>query len=316
MQETNENIFAPIVMFVYNRPDHFEETYRALANCPEAKQSVLYVFSDGAKSVEGETKVNEVRAALHSAERECLFREFHIIESPVNRGLAKSVIAGVSTVIEQHGSAIVVEDDCVVSPYFLRFMNRALAIYKEDKRIGSIAGFTPVFTFPDSFQEDVFLTYRSCSWGWATWRDRWVSVDWDMTYLASFCRQPELVKKFNSCGADRFLRLYRQSKGNSSSWSVRFGAHLVKNNMYTVYPRYSYVKNIGCDNSGVHSRTEEAERMFVDLDKAIPDPELTKITYDPAVQKVMKKYYSAGIVSDVKRMAAAIAIVLKYRLIG
>lgn len=316
MQNSIENKYAPIVMFVYNRADHFEQTYQALADCPEAKESVLYVFSDGAKNEEGAAKVHEVRNALHAAEQEGRFQEFHIIESPVNKGLAKSVITGVTEVINQYGSAIVVEDDCVVSPFFLKYMNCALEAYKDNNKIGSIAGYTPVFAFPENYKEDIFLTYRSCSWGWATWKDRWDTVDWDMSYMKYFYRNPSLIRRINSCGNDRFLRLYRQTKSNSSSWSVRFGAQLVLNGQYTVYPRFSYVSNIGCDASGEHSRAEDAQTMQVDLCKAIKSPVLTEPKYNEEIQKTMKKHYSGGAVSDVKRLLATVAIMIKERLKG
>lgn len=314
MQKNHKEKYAPIVMFVYNRADHFQKTYHALKNCLEAKESVLYVFSDGAKNEAGAAKVQEVRNALRVVEQDGVFKEFHIVESPVNRGLANSVIAGVSQVINQYGNAIVVEDDCVVSPYFLKFMNTTLNTYKDNKKIGSIAGYTPVFDFPEFYKEDIFLTYRSCSWGWATWKDRWDRVDWDMSYMKEFYQNPVLISKMNSCGADRFIRLYRQTKGNSSSWSVRFGAQLVINDQYTIYPRYSYVSNIGCDASGVHSKAEDAESMRVDLSKAIENPNLIEVEYNPEIQQMMKKHYSSGAMSDFKRLAATIGIVLKERL--
>lgn len=312
--QKNDRTYAPIVMFVYNRADHFHQTYEALAQCPEARNSTLFIFSDGPKNEAGAEKVNEVRRALREAEQKGDFREIHIVESQENRGLAKSVIAGVSRVIEQYGTVIVVEDDCVVSPYFLRYMNGALATYGEEKKVGAIAGYTPVFPFPESFSGDVFFTRRSCSWGWATWKDRWETVDWSLDYMRRFYADPSLIRRLNSCGADRFLRLYRQTKGNGSSWSVRFGAQLVLNDQYTVYPRYSYVRNIGCDASGVHSRIEDAVAMEVDLAKAIPNPRLEKLKFDEKIQKAMKKHYSAGVFSDMKRILATAGIVAKERI--
>lgn len=301
-------------MFVYNRADHFHATYEALAACPEAKDCDLFIFSDGWKSEEGKPKVLEVRNAVAEAAEERKFRSVTVRESPENRGLAASVIAGVSEVIQTYGSVIVVEDDCCTSPHFLRYMNRCLRFFESDPKIGAISGYCPVFPFPETYTADLFLTYRSCSWGWATWTDRWSKVDWTKAGYQKLLTTPSLIRKLNSCGNDRFLRLYRQTKGNGSSWSVRFGAHLVLQDQYTVYPRYSYVQNIGCDASGVHSRAEDAESMRVDLSKAIPDPKMEKLTLQPAIQKAMKKHYSAGVLSDMKRFAAAVAIVCKERI--
>lgn len=304
---------APIVMFVYNRADHFQQTYEALSKCIGATESELYIFSDGAKTEKDIPKVREVREALESVANGGCFQNVHIVESETNRGLAASVIAGVTQVLEEYGRVIVIEDDCLTSPTFLQFMNNALDTYEREKRVGAIAGYTPQIAFPEKFQEDVFFSYRSCSCGWATWKDRWDGVDWELKDMSDFYRNPTLIRKLNLNGIDRFIRLYRQTQGNGSSWSVRFGAHLVKNDQLTVYPRYSYIQNIGCDASGVHSQAEDAQKMRVDLSKAIESPRLAEPSVNPEIQRIMKKHYSAGIVSDIKRTLATVVIVLKER---
>lgn len=305
--------FAPVVLFVYNRADHFIKTYEALNRCPEAAQSDLYIFSDGARNEKDVPKVEEVRNALHKAKQNTNFQKIEIIESIQNRGLAASVIAGVTKVIQEYGKVIVVEDDCITSPYFLKYMNRCLAYYENNERVGSIAGFTPQLSFPKTFTEDVFFAYRSCSWGWATWLKSWENVDWELKDINQFYKNPQLIKKLNANGSDRFVRLYRQTKGNGSSWSVRFGAHLVKNNQLIVYPRYSYIQNIGCDETGVHSKSEDAIKMRVDLSKAIENPVLCEPEINSEIQKLMKKHYSSGIASNLKRWAVTRVIVARER---
>ncbi len=308
--------FAPIVMFVYNRADHFNKTYKALTMCPEAKESDLFIFSDGPKNEEGAKKVNEVREELKRIRNDGFFRSVTVTESPENKGLAKSVIAGVSEIIEKYGRVIVVEDDCMPSEHFLKYMNNALDFYADDKKIGSIAGYIPQIQLPSDYKNDVFAAYRSCSWSWATWADRWQDVDWELNSISDFYKNPALIRLLNSNGSDRFIRLYRQTKGNGSSWSVRFGAHLVKNGWLTVYPRYSYVQNIGCDESGVHSTSDDARKMYVDLTKAIENPLIEDVKPDKRIQKIMKKHYSYGFVSDMKKLMFTALIVIKERLKG
>ena len=307
---------APIIIFVYNRADHFIQTYNALAACKEAKESELYIFSDGAKNEAGKEKVNEVRAAVAAIKDSGDFKAVTVTESPVNRGLAASVIAGVTEVMGKHGKAIVVEDDCKVSPLFLSYINGALDYYENNKKIGSIAGYTPMIDLPDYYKNDIFAAYRSCSCTWATWADRWQNIDWELKDIGDFYRAPKLIRKLNSNGSDRFIRLYRQTKGNGSSWSVRFGAHLVKNDLLTVYPRYSYITNIGCDESGVHSKADDAEKMRVDLSKAIANPVFTEVEIDKKIQKIFKKHYSYGFISEAKKFIATVLIVIKNILKG
>lgn len=307
---------APIVMFVYNRADHFVRTYNALAACAQAKETELFIFSDGAKSPDGERKIADVRAAVHSVENNGDFKSVTVIESETNKGLAASVIAGVTQIAEKYGRVIVVEDDCVASPYFLDYMNKSLDFYESDKNVGCISGYAPLISMPDDYKKDVFAAYRSCSCSWAIWKDRWEGVDWELKDFSDFCSSPALIRRLNANGSDRFIRLYRQTKGNGSSWSVRFGAHLVKKNLFTVYPRYSYISNIGCDESGVHSKSDDAEKMRVDLDNAIAEPVIEKIEIDNRIQKIMKKHYSYGFISELKKFVFTTLLVIKYRLKG
>ena len=308
--------FAPIVMFVYNRADHFNKTYNALSECPEAKDSELFIFSDGPKNKEGAQKVAEVRAALRAIADDVSFKKITIIENAENKGLAKSVISGVTEIINKYGKAIVVEDDCMPSEHFLAYMNAALEFYENNKKIGSISGYCPVLAFPDDYKKDMFVAYRSCSWSWATWVDRWENVDWELKKFSEFYKNPALIKRLNSNGSDRFIRLYRQTKGNGSSWSVRFGAHLVMNDLMTVYPRYSYISNIGCDESGVHSTSADETKMQVDISKAVSDPVFEELKIDKRIQKIMKKHYSYGFVSEMKKLFFTVYLVLKEKLKG
>lgn len=314
MKGKNNMSFAPIILFVYNRADHFARTYGALAKCPEAKESELFIFSDGPKNEKASEGVKEVRAFADSIKNNRDFKSLTVTESPVNKGLAESVISGVTQIINKYGKVIVVEDDCVVSPFFLSFMNKSLDYYESNKKIGSIAGYTPMLDLPVDYKNDVFAAYRSCSCAWATWKDRWKGVDWELKNIKDFYNSPKLIRRLNSNGSDRFMRLYRQTKGNGSSWSVRFGAHLVKNNLLTVYPRYSYITNIGCDETGVHSKSEDNEKMRVDLSKAIEKPILTDVDIDGRIQKILKKHYSYGFISDIKKFIATVLIVIKERM--
>lgn len=306
-------MYSPIIIFVYNRVDHFEKTYNALSLCKEAKDSDLFIFSDGAKNENAVKGVNEVREKLEEIKNEGKFKSVTVVESKENKGLALSIISGVSAVLEEHGKAIILEDDSLVTPSFLGFMNKSLDEFESDKRIGAIAGFTPEIDFPEDYKSDIFTSYRSCSCGWATWKDRFENVDWELKDIKSFYKDKKMIKKFNSSGSDRFMRLYRQTRGNGTSWSVRFGLHLVRNDMLTVYPKYSYIQNIGCDETGVHSKSKDAEKMRVDLNKAIKNPDVHFVLPDSRIEKAMKKHYSGGVLSDIKRYAAIKYVLFKER---
>lgn len=308
--------YAPVAIFVYNRADHFEQTFRALAACPEARETELFIFSDGPKNEAGADKVRAVREKVRELTRGGAFQSVTLRESERNRGLAASIISGVTEVMEKRGRAIVLEDDCVASPHFLRYMNACLSYYEADQTVGSIAGFSPALEALKRYPQDVFAAYRSCSCSWASWCDRWANVDWGLEGFRDFCRSRKLVKRFNAEGNDRFLRLYRQAVKGGSSWSVRFGMHLVRNDMMTIYPRYSYITNIGCDDSGVHSSEGDAELMSVDIEKAIPDPKPVPPVINQSIQRAMKKHYSGDLPHSLAHELAAALLAARVSVTG
>ncbi|MGJ7920808.1 glycosyltransferase family A protein [Neobacillus sp. LXY-4] len=244
---------APVILFVYNRLDHVRKTIEALAINTLAKDSELFIFSDGPKNEETIEGVLEVRRYINSDFVRNSFARVIIEESKHNMGLANSIINGVTKVIEKYGRVIVIEDDNVSSPDFLSYMNECLEFYKEDERIWSIGGFSFIKHFPKDYNQDVYLIGRTCSYAWATWKDRWSKVDWNVTdYYSNFRFNFKRRFKFNRHGNDRASMLDAQMYHQIDSWAIRFCYAEFVNNMFTVYPRVSKISNIGHDGSGTH----------------------------------------------------------------
>lgn len=244
---------APVVLFVYNRPDHTRQTVEALAKNVLAHESELWIYSDAPKNPEAAESVAEVRRYIHSLAASSWFSNVLICEAVQNKGLAKSIITGVTEVIKARGCVIVLEDDLVTAPDFLLFMNECLRFYKDNPGVGSISGYSPVKRLPEDYIRDVYFISRSCSTGWATWLDRWQQVDWEVLDFEEFKKDRGARKAFDQCGSDRYDRLRRQVENNLNSWSVRFGYWQFRQGMNTVYSSKTRVRNIGNDGSGVHN---------------------------------------------------------------
>src|ERR1017187_10294631 len=164
---------APIALFVYNRLDHTRRTIEALARNELANESSLVVFSDGPKSPEDSLKVDEVREYIRSASG---FQTVNLVCRPINRGLADSIISGVTEILSAHEKIIVLEDDLITSPFFLRYMNEALDLYEQAAEVISIHGY--VYPIQERLPETFFINGADC-WGWATWRRGWKLFDPD-----------------------------------------------------------------------------------------------------------------------------------------
>ncbi|MEA5026329.1 hypothetical protein SDC9_102703 [bioreactor metagenome] len=262
-------MFAPLVLFVYNRLEHTKKTILALSQNTIAKKTCLYIYSDAAKNPDSEAKVNRVREYIHSREIEESFMSVTIIEAQQNKGLANSIIEGVSSIISKYKRVIVIEDDNISSKDFLQFMNDCLNKYETNTKIWSIGGFSCVDKFPADYVDDVYIVGRTCSYAWATWENRWNKVDWSVqNYRTSF--RFNLPKRilFNKFGNDRSNMLDLQMHSRVNSWAIRFCYAEFEYRMYTVYPKVSRISNIGHDGSGTHfnrKTSEDDERFNIPL---------------------------------------------------
>lgn len=281
---------APIVIFTFNRLEHTKKTIDALKHNNLAKESELFIFSDGPRNQQEESKVNDVRKMINNIEG---FKNITVIESKSNKGLAKSVIDGVTDIINQYGKVIVLEDDLVTSKYFLEYMNRALNVYKSRGDIWSISGYTPNIKMPEEYKDEVYLIKRGASWGWATWEDKWALNDWDISEYKEFKANKKKVKEFNLAGSDMGPMLNDQMEGRINSWAIRWGYNQFQHKMWTVYPTKSFVKNIGTDLSGTHSNM--TKKFEVDLTKQMIELELN-ISPDYEVQRNFKRKYDLNII--------------------
>lgn len=240
---------APVVMFVYNRLDSVEQTIENLKRNELAEQTELFIFSDAAKKESQVENVSLVRNYIHKIDG---FKSVHIIEAEKNKGLAKSVITGVTEIINEKGKVIVVEDDLITAPQFLTFMNDALDFYEDEKKIWSISGYQFPFELPETYTKSVYAAYRSSSWGWATWKDRWETIDWEVRDYSSYKYNPIRIAKFCKGGTDLDKMLRYQMQGKIDSWAIRWCYNQCKQDKYTIYPVKSLVNNIGTDGRGTH----------------------------------------------------------------
>jgi hypothetical protein len=242
--------YAPIALFVYKRLAHTKTTIESLLENKEAADSILYIYSDAAKNEKDAAAVQEVRDYIRTLSG---FKELHIITQPQNRGLANSIISGVTQVIEKHGTVIVIEDDLLLSPWFLKYMNDGLASYERNDRVASIHGYT--YPLQHTPPETFFLRGADC-WGWATWARAWKVFNPDAAALLAELRSRNLESEFDFSGyAGNIRMLQNQIEGKIDSWAIRWHASAFLANMFTLYPGNSLVQNIGMDGGGTHSDT-------------------------------------------------------------
>lgn len=242
-----ENL-APIVLFTYNRLEHTQKTIAALQENLYAAESELYIYSDGPKNDAAKESVEAVRLFLHQVDG---FKQVHIIERDKNWGLAENIIDGVTSIVNEYGKIIVLEDDIVTGKYFLKYMNDALEVYKNESRVMEINGYAPD-NIGKNLPQAFFIEGADC-WGWATWARAW----------KFFRREPERVRDsftqedifhFNMEGAytGYWEQVIANCNGSLYTWAIFWHAAIFTANGLSLMPRDSFVNNEGLDGTGEH----------------------------------------------------------------
>ena len=255
-------IFAPIILFAFNRLHSLEKCVESLLDNDEANMSDLYVYVDGARSfMDGEEAI--VVSIQEYVKTIKGFHSLHYTFSDIHKGLAPSVINGVSEVINQFGKAIIVEDDLIVSSNFLSFMNKGLEFYECEKMAFSICGYTNKVISPVGYNYNTYFCTRSSSWGWGTWKDRWNSVDWE---LVDWDAHKANAKEFNKWGgSDCWKILNDWYHGRNSSWAIRFCYAQFLQNRLSLFPLISKVCNNGFDGKGTHAKKWSRFKSVFDI---------------------------------------------------
>jgi len=269
---------APIALFVYNRPDHTRRTLSYLQKNELADQSRLFIFSDGAKNELDKPKVDEVRRLLKEVEG---FKSVKVIESSANKGLANSIIAGVTQLMDEYGTVIVFEDDLLSSPYTLQYFNEALARYINEPKVMHIGAY--MFKLADKDLPETFFYRIATSWGWATWARAWKNFEPDIDKLmAQFDK--EKINRFSIEGTMNFWKQVLDFKnGRNNSWAIRWYASIFLQGGLSLNPSHSLINSIGNDGSGVHSNIDDiyqvsiAQKPVKHFPKAIKEDERAHI---------------------------------------
>lgn len=290
---------APIVLFVYNRPQHTLKTLEGLMQNELAEMSELFIFCDGPKAdatKQDRQRINKVRDLV---KKKNWCKKVTIKESHVNKGLADSIIAGVTEIVNSYGKIIVLEDDIVTARGFLRYMNDALEVYQSDKKVMHVGSYLPYTNSYKKLPETFLSRFMSC-WGWATWKTSWNKANWDDSELYEQIKDPKVRYEFNLEGVLNFHeQLENNINGSINTWAIKWFTSIFLCNGLCLYPSHSLTKNIGFDGTGencdiIDVKEREGRRSFIKVAKI-------KIEESSLGKRYLKRYYKYGNDSGFKK---------------
>lgn len=281
---------VPVAIFTFRRPAMLRSLLDDLGANAGAERMPVFVFSDAGRDETEQLAVDEARRLCRQSRG---FGALTLVEREHNLGCAANVIDGVGRVLQDHEAVIVLEEDLRLSPGLLDFMQRALDTYRDRRDIFSISAFSPppeLVGIPATYTEDVYLSRRNASWGWATWRDRWQQVDWEVRDYASFRHDRARRRSFDLGGNDMSSMLDAQMAGRIDSWAIRFSYAHFTHRAYTLCPRWSLTDHAGDDGSGIH--VPKGGGCRVDLSRALAKPELPPdLKPDTEVLEALRRYH-------------------------
>ncbi len=279
---------APIIIFAFNRLESLKMTVASVQQNPEAIESDLFVFVDGARSnIVGE--IEKVKSVQEYVKTITGFKSINLFVSKKNRGLGPSIIAGVTEVINRFGRAIVLEDDLILAKNCLAFLNQGLEMYEQEQRVFSVCGYSNKVKVPKGYEYDSYFCARSSSWGWATWSDRWNSVDWE---LEDWEKIKSLKSAFNEWGgSDCFGMLKGWKQGRNSSWAIRFCFSQFLQEKLSLFPIKSKISNKGFDGYGTNCKKFTRFRCEFDNSNCTEFKFPNKVTMDPYLRNAALSYH-------------------------
>lgn len=263
--ENHPFILAPIVLFAFIRKETLEQTINTLKKNYLAKDSDLFIYIDGPRNENDIPLVMQVEQYCSSIEG---FKSVSIRKNEKNKGLDPSVIDGVTEVINKYGKAIILEDDVITTSNFLNYMNQCLLIFENDKRIMSISGWGIDIVLPADYQYDAYLFGRSSSWRWATWKNRWKLIDWDIKDWSTFRRNRKHIKQFNKRGGSDMFQMLKKCMNGGNMWDIRFCYNMFKLDMYSIIPILSKTDNIGFNELATHCKPIKYKRFTITFDES------------------------------------------------
>lgn len=240
---------APILFLVYNRPEHTLQTLNALSSSKLAKDSVIHIVCDGPKANATATDLLNIQKVRELVKSKNWCKSNIVIERPVNQGMALSTVNAITDIINEYGKIIVLEDDVLISPHFLEYLNDGLRLFEKDLEISSINGYAEKFVIQGSFPDYYMLTGSDC-WGWASWKNRWDDFIFDPALVKQKLIAADKLDKFEYGGMVTLLN--QQIEKTVSTWDTQWCASNVLKDRKGIYPKIPFVTNIGFDGSGAN----------------------------------------------------------------
>jgi hypothetical protein len=240
----------PVAIFTFNRPDF---TRRVLDEIKRYGPPVIYLIQDGprmgnAKDAENCSKVRDILESVDWTPK------IHKVYADENLGLLESFERGLRHVFTNSEDCIILEDDCLPSQAFFRFVSHGLNEFRHDKTIGMIHGYSDLP--PSHLDLKGYPSRAPKVWGWASWADRWAGFSAEKSEFehTSIKESSHIMsgQGFTFLESIRWRRnLNRAVK--IDTWDYQWVFHILQRFGYSIAPNQNLILNLGFGADSSHT---------------------------------------------------------------
>ena len=245
------NNFAPVLIPTLNRHEHFKRCVESLAQCTHADQTELFIFLDYPLKDSHWEGYEHIKGHLPTIKG---FKKVTVIERETNYGAVDNFIKSIQYLFEGYDRLIFSEDDNVFAPDFLSFVNNCLDVYKNREDIFSVSGYQYPIAMPGNYDKDVYIWQGFSAWGVGIWKDKWEKVNFQqhvaLSKIRLFLKNYKDVYRFQKIANHYLEVMITMLEKKTVSGDGTVCLHQYLNNMYSVFPTISRVRNMGHDGSG------------------------------------------------------------------
>jgi hypothetical protein len=235
----NKSQHPVIVIAAYNRPASIRRILRSVNDAvyPHPVKLIISIDNNGQNQ-----DVFEI-----ASDFEWKHGQKQVIYHNARLGLRKHIIS-CGNLTSEYGSAIILEDDLFVSPYFYHYAIKALEFYENEPLISGISLYNLPFVesnklpfTPLEDNSDVYFIQMAASYG-----QMWTKSHWD-----GFRKWYDTTPNLNEiAGLPQKIKNWPES-----SWKKYYIGYLIESDTFFVFPRKSFTTNFNDPGENLISRS-------------------------------------------------------------
>jgi hypothetical protein len=238
----NEPYECPVLLVVFNRPDHFRSLIKSLRHVSPSR---IYVAADGPRDThaDDERLCQETRGLISQIDWPCEIKT-RFLDS--NHSLKKGVSSAIRWFFENEVEGIIIEDDCHPAPEFFNYCRVMLDRYRHTPEVMHISGCN--LGAPSSIFGGKSYDFTSIPmiWGWAAWRRSMANYDIELDESEVIDRN-QFRRKGISLPHAHAIRstMLKVARGKINTWAYQWLFMVMKSNGLSVIPRSNLITNVG-----------------------------------------------------------------------